>query len=265
MSDRPVVLITGASGGIGSATALEFARRGYDLALTDLQPLDRVAADARQAGARVFSQPGDLVDLAFAERFVRDVIGELGRLDVLVNNAAWRDVVTMREITPESWDKTLRVCLTAPAFLSRWAAVHMEARRRGVIINISSIMANQSWGLGPAYVVAKAGLDALTRDLAALYGASGVRVISVNPGAIDTDLLPTAATDPVAAKVREWSEQMISLRRWGQPAEIARAIAMLASDDASYITGASIVVDGGWSHQSYPYDLKRAIRPDQFP
>jgi 3-oxoacyl-[acyl-carrier protein] reductase len=265
MSDRPVVLITGAAGGIGSATALEFARRGYDLALTDLQPLDRAATEAKQAGARIYAQSGDLVDLVFAERFVGDAVRELGRIDVLVNNAAWRDVLTMREISPESWDKTLRVCLTAPAFLARWAATHMEARRRGVIINISSIMANQSWGLGAAYVAAKAGLDALTRDLAALYGPSGIRVVSINPGAIDTDLLPTAPNDPVAAKVRDWSEQMISMRRWGQPAEIARTIAMLASDDASYISGASIVVDGGWSHQSYPYDLKRAIRPDQFP
>lgn len=265
MSDRPVALITGAAGGIGSATALEFARRGYDLAVTDLHPLDDLTSKARPLGARVFAATGDLADLAFAEQFVHDAAAAMGHIDVLVNNAAWRELLTMREITPQSWDKTIRVCLTAPAFLARWAATHMEPRRRGVIINVSSIMANQSWGMAPAYIAAKGGLDALTRDLAALYGPSGIRVLSINPGAIDTNLIVTALDSPVGARTREWTEQMISLRRWAVPAEIARAIAMLASDDASYLTGASIVVDGGWSHQSYPYDLKRAIRPDQFP
>lgn len=264
MSDRSVALITGAAGGIGGATALEFARRGYDIAITDLQPFDDLGLQVKQAGARVFAASGDLTDLAFAERFVRDASAAMGRIDVLVNNAAWRELLTMREITPQSWDKTIRVCLTAPAFLARWAAAHMEPRRQGVIINVSSIMANQSWGMASAYVAAKGGLDAVTRDLAALYGPSGIRVLSINPGAIDTDLIVTAADSPVAAQTREWTEQMISLRRWGTPAEIARAIAMLASDDASYLTGASIVIDGGWSRQSYPYDLKRAIRPDQF-
>lgn len=265
MSEKPVALITGAAGGIGSATALEFARRGYDLGLTDLERLDEVSAQAEKLGARLFMMSGDLADLAFAERFVNEAVAALGRVDVLVNNAAWRELLTMREMTPASWDKTIRICLTAPAFLARWAAADMEPRRRGVIINVSSIMANQSWGMATAYVVAKAGLDALTRDLAALYGPSGIRVLSINPGAIDTDLTVTPAASPVAAQTRKWTGQMISLRRWGAPAEIARAIVMLAGDDASYITGASIVIDGGWSHQSYPYELKRAIRPDQFP
>ncbi len=265
MSDKPVALITGAAGGIGAETALEFARRGYDAALTDVADLNDITGKVERLGARVFAASGDLADLAFAERWVVEATAALGRVDVLVNNAAWRELLTMREITPHSWDKTLRICLTAPAFLARWVAARMEPRRRGVIINVSSIMASQAWGMAPAYVAAKGGLDALTRDLAALYGPAGIRVVSINPGAIDTDLTVTAAGSPAAAKTREWSEQMISLRRWGAPAEIARAIALLAGDDASYITGASIVVDGGWSHQSFPYPLKRELRPDQFP
>jgi 3-oxoacyl-[acyl-carrier protein] reductase len=265
MADRPVVLVTGAAGGIGSATALEFARRGYDLAITDLQPLDSVKAEAEKLGARAFAISGDLSDLGFVERFVNDAAREMGKLDVVVNNAAWRDLATMREITPESWDKTIRVCLTAPAFLARFAAKHMEPRKRGVIINVSSIMANVAWGLGPAYVAAKGGIDALTRDLAALYGPFGIRVLSINPGAIDTTLTVTKADDPITGRVRNWSHQMIPLARWGQPEEIARMIAVLASDDASYLTGASVVVDGGWSNQMYLYEIKHLIRPDQFP
>ena len=264
MAGKPVAVVTGAARGIGAATALEFARRGYDVGVTDVleAELAATAAQATAAGARVFARHGDLADLAFAEQFIAAAVARFGRLDVLVNNAAWRELLTMREIGVESWERTLRVCLTAPAFLARWAAAEMERQRRGVIINVSSIMSQQSWGMSPAYVAAKGGLEALTRDLAALYGPSGVRVVSVSPGAIDTDMTIPSTAD---ADVRGWSEQMISLRRWGTPAEIARAIAFLASDDAAYISGTSLVIDGGWSRQSYPYGLKHALRPEQFP
>ena len=261
---RRLAVLTGAARGIGAATALELARRGYDLALTDVlaDSLNATAVQARDAGATVATFPGDLADLDFGQRLMSDVHRQFGRVDVLVNNAAWRELLTMREISVDSWDRTLRICLTAPAFLARWAAERMERQRRGVIINVSSIMSRQSWGMAPAYVAAKGAIDALTRDLAALYGPSGVRVITISPGAIETDLsIPSTP----AADLRDWPEQMIPLRRWGTPADIARAIVFLASDDAAYITGTSLVGDGGWSHQSYPYGLKHALRPEQFP
>jgi 3-oxoacyl-[acyl-carrier protein] reductase len=259
-----LAVVTGAARGIGAATALEFARRGYDVAVTDIleAELAAAAAQAASAGADVFARHGDLADLAFAEQFVAAAVARFGRLDVLVNNAAWRELLTMREITVDSWERTLRLCLTTPAFLARWAAAEMERQRRGVIVNVSSIMSQQSWGMSPAYVAAKGGLEALTRDLAALYGPSGVRVVCVCPGAIDTDMTIPSTAD---ADVRGWSEQMISLRRWGTPVEIAGAIVFLASDDAAYISGTALVVDGGWSRQSYPYGLKHALRPEQFP
>jgi 3-oxoacyl-[acyl-carrier protein] reductase len=259
-----MAVVTGAARGIGAAAALEFARRGYDVGLTDVLDVElaATAAQATAAGANVFARAGDLADLSFAEQFVAAASAQFGRLDVLVNNAAWRELLTMREISVESWDRTLRICLTAPAFLARWAAERMERQRRGVIINVSSIMSRQSWGMAPAYVAAKGGLDALTRDLAALYGPSGVRVVGISPGAVETDLSIPATP---AADLRDWSEQMIPLRRWGTPAEIARVIVFLAGDGAAYITGTSVIVDGGWSHQSYPYGLKHALRPEQFP
>lgn len=264
MAAKRVAVVTGSARGIGAATALEFARRGYNVAVADVleAELAATAAQATAAGAHVFARHGDLADLTFAEQFIAAASAQFGRLDVLVNNAAWRELLTMREIGVESWDRTLRICLTAPAFLARWAASQMERQRRGVIINVSSIMSRQSWGMAPAYVAAKGGLDALTRDLAALYGPSGVRVVGISPGAVETDLSIPATP---AANVRDWSEQMIPLRRWGTPAEIARAIVFLAGDDAAYITGTSLVIDGGWSHQSYPYGLKHALRPEQFP
>lgn len=263
MGERRVAVITGAAGGIGSATALEFARRGYDVGVTDVADLAAAAAAVEAAGARCFALRGDLADLRFAQQLVDEVARALGRVDVLVNNAAWREVLTMREMTIESWDRTLRICLTAPAFLARWAAERMA--RGGVIINVSSIMAGKPWGMSPAYVAAKGGLDALTRDLAALYGRQGIRVVSISPGAVETEMTVAEKESDAEAKVRDWSRQMIPMGRWARAEEIARAIAMLAGDDASYITGAAIVIDGGWTHELYPHAVKRAIRPGEFP
>src|SRR5262249_12134218 len=154
--------------------------------------------------------------------------------------AAWRELASMRRISVESWERTLRVCLTAPAFLARWAAEVMEQSGGGVIINISSIRAFQPDGVAAAYVAAKGGLDALTYDLASLYGRSGIRVVAINPGAIDTELSRDYSADSgesLTEDLRRSSEDMIPLGRWGCPEDIARMIALVASDDAAYLTG----------------------------
>ena len=269
MKDRPVALITGSSTGIGAATALEFAQRGYDVVVTGPpeQPADHTADQVMAAGANVFSISGDLQDTKFVDQLVDATVKRFKRLDVLVNNAAWRELLTMREMTPESWEKTIRICLTAPAFLARRCAGQMEKLGRGVIVNMSSMMAHRASGIASAYIAAKGGLESLTFDLAALYGPVGIRVIAVCPGAIDTALSAgqrTPAGESLEVESRRSSENMIPLRRWGRPEEIAKVIAFLASEDASYLTGTTIVVDGGWSTQLYPYDLKQAMKPDQF-
>ena len=254
---RKVALVTGASRGIGAATAIEFAGRGYDLAITsnESSPLEAVAAQLKAAGARVFAIAGDLSEMSFVESIAGRVVESLGRIDVLVNNAAWRELVTMRQISLFSWEQTLRICLTAPAFLARSAARDMEKRRTGVIINVSSMMSVHASGIAPAYIAAKGGLDSLTYDLAALYGPAGIRVVAVNPGAVDTDLSKDySAADQLEfqQRLREWSEQMIPVRRWASPKEVGRFIAMIASDDASYVSGTTLTVDGGWSDHFQP-------------
>ena len=143
----------------------------------------------------------------------------------------------------------------------------MEAAGHGVIINVSSIQSQMAAGISPAYVAAKGGLDSLTYELATLYGPSGIRALSVNPGAIDTAMGKDIATEDqqtTGAKIRQVSEDMIPLRRWAQPREIAQAIAMLASDDASYLTGTSVTVDGGWKQQCSPYSIKNLQLPNEF-
>lgn len=265
-SDKPLAIITGAARGIGRATALEFASRGHNLALLDVlaDELRATAGEVEAAGAEVLAHPCDLADLAAVEAAGDAVIAwSGGRIDVLVNNAAWREVTTMREISVESWEKTLRICLTAPAFLSRRVASVMEPRGRGVIVQVSSIMSARGGGVSPAYVAAKGGLDSLTYELATLYGASGIRVLSVRPGAVDTELSNDYhAADATQSQdaLRDWSHDAIPLGRWARPVEVARVIAMLASDDASYLTGTTITVDGGWSQAHFPGSLRDTIR-----
>jgi NAD(P)-dependent dehydrogenase (short-subunit alcohol dehydrogenase family) len=268
MGDRPVAIVTGAAGGLGSATSLAFARAGHDLAVTDIDAngLDRLSAELKKSGSVCLAVPGDIADLRFAESFIKQADADLGRIDVLVNNAAWRDTVTMRQISVESWEKTMRIGLTVPAFLSRWAAESMEKRRKGVIINIASMNSRQAGGIAPAYVASKGGLNTLTYELAALYGPSGIRVLGIDPGAIDTamsrDISPGKgrADDPV----HEYSTDMIALGRWAQPEEIASLIVALAGDAGSYVTGTVVLADGGWHHQSMPMSLKKHMTPGQF-
>lgn len=269
MSTRRVALVTGAAAGIGLATARELGRRGYVVGMLDNQAdrLAAAAAEATAAGIEVLSHCGDLADLAFAESALRATADHRGRLDLLVNNAAWRELQSMRRISLESWERTLRVCLTAPAFLARWAAEIMEPQGGGVIINVSSIRSFQPDGLAAAYAAAKGGLDALTYDLAALYGRARIRVLAVNPGAVDTALsrdYTDSSGESATDALRRSSEDQIPLGRWARAEEIARLIAALAGEDAAYVTGTTIVADGGWSRNGTPHSLKARVAPEDF-
>jgi 3-oxoacyl-[acyl-carrier protein] reductase len=270
MSARPVVIVTGASRGIGAATCVEFARRGYDVVLSARTEKDmaQVARRVEDEGGKALVLPGDLADLDYAQSVIDQTAGAWGRIDVLVNNAAWREITTMRRISVESWEKTLRISVTAPAFMARWAAAHMEAARRGVIINVSSVQSGIASGIAPAYIAAKGALDSLTYELAITYGPAGIRVVSLRPGAINTEMSGDYVNDEQAAakmgKIQEYSLDAIPQRRWGTPEESAKTIAWLAGDDASYITGTTICMDGGLEHNYIPYKLKKLLRPDDY-
>jgi NAD(P)-dependent dehydrogenase (short-subunit alcohol dehydrogenase family) len=267
--ERPVAILTGAGGGIGSVTALELAKNGYDLLLSDqnAKTLHAASQQAQKAGAKVVERAGDLSDLDFVHSLAQSAIAELGRIDALVNNAAYSNRATMRTIPLEEWDKTLRVNLTVPAFLSRWAAEDMQKRKKGAIVNISSIQSTMVAGYSPAYIASKGAINSLTYELAVLYGPAGIRVAAVEPGGINT-AMSKGFVDPsgndITSKIRAWTRDVNPLGRSGRPEEIASAVVWLLSDAASYVSGTTLRVDGGVSHQWIPYSIKKQMMPQDF-
>ena len=274
-----VAVVTGAAGGIGRATALRFASEGYLLAISDinqegLRKLDSELAaiysihESYGSDPKCLILPGDLTCLTEAKSLIDQAVEAWGRIDVLVNNAIWRKHGTMRTIDIESWDKMITVGLTAPAFLSKWSAEVMEKNGiGGTIVNVSSITATRTGGTGPAYAAVKGGLESLTYDLASLYGPSGIRVVAVAPGNVNTELsndFVDADGQNISQIMVENMEDQTPLRRSAQPDEIANAIFWLCSGQASYVSGTVLKVDGGFTQGFNHYSKKRLQFPGEF-
>lgn len=266
-----VAIITGASQGIGRQTALSFAVAGFDTVIvaTDSAALHNLAGEIINVHNRqCLPVTADLSDLSLVHTIANAALERFGRIDVLVNNAAWRTIETMRSITIEDWDKTLRVCLSAPAFLAKsCAAIMEEAKTPGVIINISSIMAQRAGGNSPAYIACKGALESLTRELAVTYGRSGIRVVCVKPGYIDTrmsqDYSSPDGTD-ISQKMAGELLDYTPLNRPGSVHDIAKSIVWLASEDAGYITGCELIIDGGLTQNFSSYNIKQLQFPSEF-
>ncbi len=271
MENKKVAIITGASRGIGEYTSVKFAANGYRCTLVgrskgDLNRVEKSISEKH--GMEVLRCEGDIGDGEFLKEIIRRTIEKWGRIDVLVNNAAWRTIETMRTISPDTWNKTISVCLTAPAFLAKYCAAEMEKLKTGgAIINISSIMSNRAGGNSPAYIACKGGIDSLTRELAIAYGRSNIRVIGVNPGYIKTEM----SNDYVDSQGKNLSAQMSGyivdatpLGRGGHPEELAEVIYWLSSPAASFITGTTITADGGFSSNLNDYLLKKKQFPQEF-
>ncbi len=238
------VIITGASRGIGAATARAFARRGARLCLgyaTSEHAAAEVAREAMELGAAdAFHVELDVRSQASVEAVVAAVLERWGKIDVLVNNAGVvRDTLVLT-MSDEDWQTVLDVNLTGMFRMTRAVARHMLMRRSGCIVNLSSIAGTRG-GRGQAnYAASKGGVEAFTRSLAAELGRKGIRVVAVAPGVIETDMserVRSAAGDEIV--------KAVALRRIGKPEEVASVVAFLASQAASYITGTVIHVDGG--------------------
>lgn len=240
-------IITGGTSGMGRATALLFAREGAKVAITgrDEGRGREVAEILRRDGGGLFVR-ADVRSAADCRRVVEETLAAFGRIDILLNNAGVFFPHTVPDCPEEEWDLTVDVNLKGTFLMSRAVLPHMIGRGSGVIINNGS-----GWGLAggdaaAAYCASKGGVVLLTKAMAIDHGRQGVRVNCICPGDVDTPMLPADAR----ARGQTWEEYLRGannrpLGRIGTPDEIARAALFLASDDSSFMTGATLVVDGG--------------------
>jgi 3-oxoacyl-[acyl-carrier protein] reductase len=237
-----VALVTGASQGIGRATALALAEAGAKVALAarNAEKLAAVAQEIAAAGGEAFAVQMDVADAEQVKAGFKQALEKFGRLDILVNNAALtRDGLALR-MKADDWEAVLRTNLTGAMTCIQQALATMTRQRSGRIINVTSVVAEMGNAGQANYVAAKAGLIGLTRAIATEYASRNITVNAVAPGFIATPM-----TDPLSDKVKEEMAARIPLGRFGADRDVAAAIVFLASDEAAYITGHVLDVNGG--------------------
>lgn len=261
-----IALVTGAAGGIGFAIARRLAAEGAGVLMTDVDGarLEAAATALRQAGATVATAVADLAAKAGREKLVPAALDRWGRLDILVNNAAFQgERRPFAEVPDEEIEKIFAVNVTAAASLGRAATVPMRKQGGGAIVNVGSIQANLPVPSYAAYVASKGAIAALTRALAVELAPAGIRVNSVLPGVIATDNF-TRELDESGTDRRDGPLTAALLGRQGEATEVAAAVAFLVSDEASFITGAALPVDGGRSisRRADPFQLSFGDRTE---
>jgi len=242
LQDKATV-ITGGDSGIGRAVALAFAREGADVLIAYLNEHEDAKETARlveEAGRKAVLVPGDIADPAHCRAIVDKAVQEFGRIDVLVNNAAFQMTrESLEEIPDDEWDYTFQVNITAMFHICKAAVKHMKPGSS--IINTSSINSDKPKPTLLAYATTKGAIANFTAGLAQLLADKGIRANSVAPGPIWTPLIPSTMPPE---EVESFGSQ-VPMKRAGQPVEVAPVYVMLASDQASYISGARIAVTGG--------------------
>ncbi|MEJ8307619.1 SDR family oxidoreductase [Agrobacterium larrymoorei] len=238
-----VALITGADSGIGKAVAIAFAREGADLVISYLDEEEDARNTVKwveEAGRKVVAIPGDITSEDHCKSLVQRTVDEFGKIDILVNNAAFqRTYADIGDIEAAEWDETFKTNIYAPFFLSKAAVPHMKPGSS--IINTASIQSKQPSPQLLAYASTKGAVLNFTAGLAGMVAEKGIRVNAVAPGPIWTPLIPSTMG---VEKTKKFGEQTL-IGRAGQPAELAGAYVLLASDRGSYMTAAVIPVTGG--------------------
>jgi glucose 1-dehydrogenase len=243
-----VAIVTGSSSGIGKSIALRMAREGAAVCVVanhNVQGGETTALEISDGGGASLFVHADVSVAADCKRIVDETIETLGRVDVLVNNAGITLTSPLEDMEEEFWDTVLDTNLKSAYLLSRLAVADMLPRAKGSIVNISSVHAQSTFAEYAAYAASKAGMCGMTRALACEFGSRGVRFNCILPGTTDISLYPFSNEEVNRAAWKPRFSEVQVMKRWGSPDEVAAAACFLASDEASYVNGATLAVDGG--------------------
>jgi 3-oxoacyl-[acyl-carrier protein] reductase len=252
--EKKIAVVTGGGVGIGRSIALEFAKAGADVVVCSrkIENLEPVTAEIKTLGRRSFCMAVDVREEEAVKGLVERTVKELGRLDIMVNNAGASFRAKPEDISPNGWNAVIGINLNGVFFGCKWAGRQMMAQGGGVIINVSSIAGVYGSSMMPHYGAAKAAVINFTRTLGMAWGRQNIRVNCIAPGPVETEGYMGVLTkqDPAAAKkAYDAVANRVGMGRWGKVHEIAYPCIFLASDASAFMTGATIIVDGGAAPQ----------------
>ncbi len=237
-----VAIVTGAARGIGQSIAVELARHGADVVVSDIIPGNATVNQIKKLKRKSIFIKTDVSNKNEVEDLINQTIKKFKKIDVLVNNAGVFVPGATEKLSEEDWEKTININLKGTFLCSQAALKHMK--KGACIINISSVAGIIGYSQAAAYCSTKGGIRLLTKSLAGEFGNKGIRVNSVHPGIIETAMTQSILNDK---KTKQVMLLKIPLARTGKPIDIAGPVVFLASDASSYMTGAEIIVDGGWT------------------
>jgi len=243
-----VALITGARQGMGKSHAIALAKQGAKVVVTDINQDDcqKVVDEIKNFNGEAIAFKLDVANKSEIDSVVAAIVEKFGRLDILINNAGICQFKPFLELSEEDWDRTININLRGEFLCAQAAAKVMKERKRGVIINIASVAMGQQ-GIGMSniahYCASKGGVAAMTEALAAELAPFNIRVNAIAPGMIETPMIDSVKSDP---KTLEAMLQRVPLKRVGRPEEVSELVVFLAADSSSYMTGAVVIIDGGW-------------------
>jgi len=245
--DGKVALVTGAARGIGKETALNLAREGADIIANDLSQdsLGALSGEIGALGRKVITAAGDVSKKSDVDKIIENAIKSFGKIDILVNNAGITRHAPFLSLTEQAWDEVIAVNLKSVFLMSQAAARHMVTRKYGKIISISSISSAAPDGNMSNYGASKAGINNLTKSMAVALGEYNINVNAVASGSIVTEMLQFGRTTAEYHELLALRAKQAVLNRLGDVQEIAKVAVFLATDDAAFITGQTIPVDGG--------------------
>ncbi len=237
-------IVTGSARGIGHTIAIELARHGANVVITDIIPGDATVNKIKALKRKSFFIKADVSKKQEVENLINKTLKQFKKIDILVNNAGIFQTSPTETLKEEDWEKTININLKGYFLCAQATGKYMLKRKKGVIINISSVAGLKGYPTGAAYSSSKGGIINLTKSLAAEWGPKGIRVNSICPGIIETAMTKGMLTNK---KTKQGMLMKIPLKRTGKSIDIAGAAVFLASDASSYITGTEIIIDGGWT------------------